>query len=168
MVIHLVPVPDYKVGPLGDVCGLALFWCNTIRPLLIKDGLFCKSAAFQGVQLLAVEGLIERESKGEQLVVNDSLPISKNSQQNIPALQSGLGLGTLPNIVYSNFDCAELKMWWDVPGHRCSCMKNKNHYTYMETYLYCYVVHMYVQLKLLKKRNNESQYWIQKWKWNRY
>lgn len=89
------------------MCDLALSRWNTIRPLLINDGLFCISAAFQGVQLLAVEGLIERESKGEQLLVNDFLPISKNSQQNIPGLQSGLGLGTLPNIVYSNFDCAE-------------------------------------------------------------
>lgn len=117
MVNHLVPVSDYKVGALGppirapedtkDVCGLALFWCKTIRPLLINDDLFCIRDAFQGVQLLAVEGRIERLAKGEQLLVNDSLHISKNSQQNISGLQSGLGLGTLPNIVYSNFDCAE-------------------------------------------------------------
>ena len=51
----------------------------------------------QAVQLLAVKVRIERLAIGEQLIVDDSLPIPPNTQKNLPGRQSRLGhrLGSL-------------------------------------------------------------------------
>ena len=45
----------------------------------------------QAVQLLAVQVRIERLAIGEQLIVDDSLPIPPNTQKNLPGRQSRLG-----------------------------------------------------------------------------
>jgi len=45
----------------------------------------------QAVQLLAVQVRIERLSIGEQLIVDDSLPIPPNTQKNFHGRQSRLG-----------------------------------------------------------------------------
>ncbi|XP_034486056.1 uncharacterized protein LOC117790629 [Drosophila innubila] len=45
----------------------------------------------QAVQLLAVQVRIERLAIGEQLIVNDSLPIPRNTQKNLPCRQTKLG-----------------------------------------------------------------------------
>ena len=51
----------------------------------------------QAVQLLAVQVRIERLAIGEQLIVDDSLPIPRHTQQNLPGRPSRFGhrLGSL-------------------------------------------------------------------------
>lgn len=63
-----------------DVCGLALFLWNTIRLLLAKADRFWAIASFS-VKYFAVS---------EKLIVDNSLPIPLNTQQNHPGSKSWL------------------------------------------------------------------------------
>jgi len=88
---HLVRDPDYTVDALKPPIQPGVVRMEDNSASVDQRRTLLNLCCLQALQLLAVKVRIERLAIGEQLIVDDSLPIPPNTQKSFPGRQSRLG-----------------------------------------------------------------------------